>query len=100
MDTKKPFYHLLIRITILILLIIGAFAYSKFAMESNTYSDVGPTAGFLFLALVLGQAYCLFLLIEMIYLFSKKNKSLARTNLALLIIIEVLPILVLFQLLV
>jgi hypothetical protein len=99
MDTKKPLYHLLIRIGILILLIIGVFIYSKFTYESNrSNGELGAAVGFSVITLFLGQAYCLFLLIEMIYFFSKKNRNLALTNLTFLIIIELIPILVLLYL--
>ncbi len=83
MDTKKPLNHLLIRIGILILLLIAVFIIN---------SDE--------LAFFLSQAYCLFLLLEMIYFFVKKNKNLALINLTLLIIIEILPILVFIRLMI
>lgn len=83
MDTKKLLYHLLIRIGILILILIAVFKIN---------SDE--------LAFFLSQVYCLFLLLEMIYFFVKKKKNLALINLALVIIIEILPVLVLIRLLV
>lgn len=84
MNKKKVLYHLSIRIGILILLLISAFVYREI--------------DFLELAFFLIQAYCLFLLLEMIYYFVKKNKNLALINLIFLIIIEIIPVLVLIQL--
>jgi hypothetical protein len=84
MGTKKPIYHFLIRIGILILLLIAFFIKVNFDE----------------IAFFLSQAYCLFLLLEMTYFFVKKNKKLALINLALLITIEILPILILIRLMV
>lgn len=84
MDLKKILFHVLIRIAILILLLIGIFIYRKI--------DFFESAFFLI------QAYCLFLLLEMIYYFVKKNKNLALINLIFLIVIEIIPVLVLIQL--
>ena len=84
MEAKKPIYHFLIRIGILILLLIVFF------IKVNADE----------IAFFLSQAFCLFLLLEMIYYFIKKNKKLALINLALLITIEILPILVFIRLMV
>jgi len=84
---QKMLYHLAIRIGILMLLLIGLFIYLK----ANSIDE---------LAFFLSQTYCLFLLLEMIYLFIKKNRKLALINLAIIIIIEILPFLILLQLLV
>lgn len=82
--TKKPIYHFSIRIGILILLLIVFF------IKVNADE----------IAFFLSQAFCLFLLLEMIYFFIKKNKKLALINLILLIIIEILPILIFIRLMV
>lgn len=84
---QKMLYHLAIRIGILMLLLIGLFIYVK----ANSIDE---------LAFFLSQTYCLFLFLEMIYLFIKKNRKLALINLAIIIIIEILPFLILLQLLV
>ncbi len=82
--TKKPIYHFSIRIGILILLLIVFF------IKVNADE----------IAFFLSQAFCLFLLLEMIYFFIKKNKKLALINLIILIIIEILPILIFIRLMV
>ncbi len=89
----KPVYHLLIRIGILILLLISVFVYSWLTYDPNEYSrHLDPKIGPDVLAFFLTQIYCAFLLLEMIYFFVKKHKTLALTNLVLLIIIEIIPI--------
>lgn len=87
MGQKKVLYHLAIRIGILMLLLIGLFIYEK----ADSIDQV---------AFFLSQTYCLFLLLEMIYFFVKKNKKLGLINLAIIITIEIIPILVLYLLLV
>ena len=84
---KKTLYHLGIRLGILILLLIFVFVYKK----TGSIDEV---------AFFLSQAYCLFLLLEMIYFFVKKKKNLGLINLTILIAIEIIPILVLYLLLV
>lgn len=86
MDKKKTRYHSGIRIGILILLLTGVFIYRK--------ADSFEIHFFLI------QAYCLFLLVEMIYLFVKKKNNLALINLAFLIVIETISILVFIKLMV
>lgn len=82
MITKKTLYYILIRLGILILLLIGIFIFRK----ADSFE-----LHFFFI-----QAYCLFLLLEMIYLFVKKNNNLALINLAFLIVI--IPILLFIKL--
>jgi len=82
MDTKKPLHHLLIRLGILIILLIGIYIYGFLKVD------------FFSLAFFSIQAYCLFLLLEMIYFFAKKYKNLALINLAFFIVIEIIPLLV------
>ena len=99
MDTKKPLFHLGIRIGILILLFIGVFIYGYLNYPPNQYPrHLDPKIGFSVLTFILIQIFCLFLLIEMITFFAKKNKNLAIINLTILIIIET-PILVLLYIL-
>jgi len=87
MKTKKSLYHLLIRIGILILLLfIGIFINRKV----NSFE----------LPFFLIQAFALFLLLEMVYFFVKKNKTLAFINLTLLIVIEIVPVLIFIHLMV
>jgi hypothetical protein len=82
MGQKKMLYHLAIRIGILMLLLIGL---------SDSIDQV---------AFFLSQTYCLFLLLEMIYFFVKKNKKFGLINLAIIIIIEIIPVLLFIKLMV
>jgi hypothetical membrane protein len=97
MDTKKPLFHLLIRIGIFILLFIGVFIYGYLQYEhnSNEYQKhFEPKLALSLLTFILIQIFCLFLLLEMIYFFVKKRKILPLINLTFLLIIET-PILIL-----
>jgi hypothetical protein len=87
MTKRKILYHLGIRIGILLLLLISISIYAK-VYSSDQF------------AFFLIQAYCLFLLLEMIYLFVKKKRNLGLINLTIIIIIEILPLIVLYRLLV
>lgn len=86
MGKKKALYHLGIRLGILILLLIGVFIFRK----ADSFE----------LHFFLIQTYCLFLLLEMIYFFVKKNNNLALINLAFLIVIEIIPVLLFIKLMV
>lgn len=90
MDTKKTLFHVIIRITILILLLIGGFLYYYLNYDPNQYNrHLAPNVGFFILAFILIQVFCLFLLLEIIYLVDKKRKNLAILNLTFISIIEI-----------
>lgn len=89
MYTKKPLYHLGIRIGILILLLLGVFIYGYLTYNPNqSIRHVDPIVGFYILGFILIQIFCLFLLLEIIYLVEKKKKNLALINLTFISIIE------------
>ncbi|WP_426483376.1 hypothetical protein [Flavobacterium sp. 2] len=88
MDTKKTLYHLFIRLGILIAILVCIFLYGFIKVD------------FFAEAFFLIQAYCLFLLLEMIYFFVKKFKNLALIDLGFLIVLEILPVLVFTKLMV
>ncbi|OXA72147.1 hypothetical protein B0A67_08765 [Flavobacterium aquidurense] len=92
MNAKKIILHLLIRIGILVLL-IGSFfllwyltvdRHSHCHGDDHKHFDTG--LGFFIIELMAIQAFCVGMLIEMIYLFVKKKQNLAFANLGFLII--------------
>jgi hypothetical protein len=89
MYIKKPLYHVLIRVGILILLLIGIFIYTYLTYDSHqVIRHVDPIVGYYILGFILTQVFCLFLLLEIIYLVEKKKKNLALINLTFISVIE------------
>lgn len=90
MYIQKPLYHVLIRVGILTLLLIGVFIYTYLTYDSHqVIRHVDPIVGYYIIGFILTQVFCLFLLLEIIYLTEKKKKNLALINLTFLVIIEI-----------
>lgn len=92
MNLKKIILHLVIRIGILVFLLALVFLFWHFTYdphkfcEGNQHRHVDGGLGFFIIAFLITQAFYFGLLIEMIYLFVKKEKTLAFTNLGFLMI--------------
>lgn len=92
MNTKKIILHLVIRIGILVLLLALLLLFWYFTYDPHKFCDknghkhVDGGLGMFIMLFIITQMFYLVLLIEMIYLFVKKNKILAFTNLGFLII--------------
>ncbi|WP_316636048.1 hypothetical protein [uncultured Flavobacterium sp.] len=91
-NSKKIILHLVIRIGILILLLGLIFSFWYFTYDPHKYCDerqhrhFDGGLGMFVLLFLITQMFYLGLLIEMIYLFVKKNRILAFANLGFLII--------------
>jgi len=91
-NLKKIILHLVIRIGILILLLGLVFLFWHFTYDPHKFCDgnrhnhVDGGLGFFIMLFSITQMFYLGLLIEMIYLFVKKQRIAAFTNLGFLII--------------
>ncbi|BDU24222.1 hypothetical protein ASE40_03920 [Flavobacterium sp. Root935] len=91
-NSKKIILHLVIRIGILILLLGLVFLFWHFTYDphklcdENGHKHVDGGLGFFIMLFLITQMFYLGLLIEMIYLFVKKQRILAFANLGFLII--------------
>lgn len=87
---KKVILHLTIRIGILILLFGLVFLFWHFTYDPHKFCEedehrhVDGGLGFFIILFIITQLFYFGLLIEMIYLFVKKNKALALANLGFL----------------
>ncbi len=92
MNAKKIILHLLIRIGILVLLVGSVFLLWYITLDPHKHCDefehkhFDTGLGFFIIEFMAIQAFCLGMLIEMIYLFVKKKQNLGFTNLGFLII--------------
>ncbi|MDW8849597.1 hypothetical protein SD960_05785 [Flavobacterium sp. MMLR14_040] len=92
MSSKKIILHLLIRIGILILLTGSVFLFWYFTFDPHKFCDenghkhVDGGLGMFIMIFLISQMFYLGLLVEMIYLFVKKERNLALANLGFLII--------------
>lgn len=92
MISKKIIFHLLIRIGILIFLTGLVFLFWYFTFDPHKFCDenghkhVDGGLGMFIMIFLISQMFYLGLLVEMIYLFVKKERNLALANLGFLII--------------
>jgi len=92
MISKKIIFHLLIRIGILIFLTGLVFLFWYFTFDPHKFCDenghkhVDGGFGMFIMIFLISQMFYLGLLVEMIYLFVKKERNLALANLGFLII--------------
>ncbi|GEM_PF-1126404 len=91
-NSKKVILHLVIRIGILVLLLTSVFLFWYFTYDPHKYCDetghkhVDGGLGLFIIGFLITQMFYGGMLIEMIYLFVKKNRILAFANLGFLII--------------
>ncbi|WP_433814581.1 hypothetical protein [Flavobacterium johnsoniae] len=91
-NSKKIILHLVIRIGILILLLALLFAFWYFTYDPHKFCDetghkhVDGGLGLFIMGFIITQMFYAGMLIEMIYLFVKKQRTLAFANLGFLII--------------
>lgn len=87
---RKVILHLTIRIGILMLLFGLVFSFWHFTYDPHKFCEgdehrhVDGGLGFFIILFIITQLFYCGLLIEMIYLFVKKNKALALANLGFL----------------
>jgi len=92
MDLKKIILHLVIRIGILVLLLALVFLFWHFTYDPHKFCDenghkhVDGGLGFFIICFIITKAFYFGLLIEMIYLFVKKQQKLAFANLGFLVV--------------
>lgn len=92
MNSKKIIFHLLIRIGILIFLTGSVFLFWYFTFDPHKFCDenghkhVDGGLGVFILLFIVIVVFYLGLIIEMFYLFEKKEGNLALTNLIFLMI--------------
>ena len=92
MNSKKIILHLLIRIGILIFLTGSIFLFWYFTFDPHKFCDenghkhVDGGLGMFILLFIVIIVFYLGLIIEMFYLFEKKEGNLALTNLIFLMI--------------
>lgn len=89
MEKKKIFYHLGIRLAIIISLLIAIVSFFNFFLSSNPIT-IGEYA---IISIVI---YCILLFIEMIYLFQKNDIKKAFVNLGLIVTLSLIPITILY----